>query len=558
MCGIWQLFLNTSNLSHETIKSLEKLFNNVKPRGPDKSNFIIKDTTIIGFHRLAINGLNSNGMQPFTLENEEFEYTLICNGEIYNYIELEKLINYQSNSNSDCEVLLPFLSSYCGNNIKQFLGMINGEFSMVITIKNKQLNSTTIYLTTDPLSVRPMFYQEVSNYNGLLVSSLLKGMLKNNKSYRLLQGEVRKYIQTDQSVEFINSEIYHNYIDANLYQNKENYELYKLIVDTFTKAVERRLISDRPFCCLLSGGLDSSLVAAVAQRLLKQKNYRNTISTFTIGMKGGSDIEYAKQVSDFISSNHTEVYFTPNDGLSAIDDVIEACETYDITTIRASVGQNLLAKYISSNTDFKVILNGDGADEVEMGYLYFYLAPSLDDAQKESEKLVKNICMFDGLRVDRNVSHYGLEARVPFLDKEFVNMYMNIDPKLKIPTADRMEKYLIRKAFDVIYKDDPILPKEVLWRKKEAFSDGVSQKEKSWYIMTQEYGKSRISDDKLLFLQEIHKDHIPPTSHESAYYRDKFNNLFGKGAELTIPYFWLPNWSNNTDPSARTLEIYSE
>jgi asparagine synthase (glutamine-hydrolysing) len=335
-------------------------------------------------------------------------------------------------------------------------------------------------------------------------------------------------------------------------------ELYKLIVDTFTDAVRKRLQSERPLCCLLSGGLDSSLVAAVVQRLIKQDNLNNTLTTLTIGMNGGSDLEYAREVAKHIGSKHIEVNFKAEDGLNAIEDVVYACETFDITTIRASVGQHLIAKYISNHTDFKVVLNGDGADEVEMGYLYTYMAPNEIEAQKDSLILVENISKFDGLRVDRNISYFGLEARVPFLDKEFVDMYLNIDPKLKIPCKERMEKYLIRKAFAEVYKDDPILPNNVLWRKKEAFSDGISQKEKSWYIMTQEYGKTKITSDELTFLQYRFKDHIMPTSYESAYYRKLFDGWFGRESERCIPYFWLPNWSTSKDPSARTLQIYNE
>ena len=186
------------------------------------------------------------------------------------------------------------------------------------------------------------------------------------------------------------------------------------------------------------------------------------------------------------------------------------------------------------------------------------MAPNEIEAQKDSLRLVENISKFDGLRVDRNISYFGLEARVPFLDKEFVDMYLNIDPKLKIPCKERMEKYLIRKAFAEVYKDDPILPNNVLWRKKEAFSDGISQKEKSWYIMTQEYGKTKITSDELTFLQYRFKDHIMPTSYESAYYRKLFDGWFGRESERCIPYFWLPNWSTSKDPSARTLQIYNE
>jgi len=561
MCGIWQLFLDCECNDSSNVLWFKKLFENVKFRGPDQSNYIVEKNTIIGFHRLAINGLTSDGMQPFRYEDENYKYTLICNGEIYNHFELEQLCNYKSKSNSDCETLLPFFV-HCNKNINQFLNMINGEFALVLSMTNKLTNTVDIYLGTDPYSVRPMFYQELEGVDGLLISSLQSGLVRGIKRKRLLGGEYIHYKQEKNVVMFIEKCFYHSeYIEKikPLYSHLvESYELYQMIVNAFTKAVERRLMSDRPYCCLLSGGLDSSLVAAVAQRLIKEKKLATNLHTFTIGMDGGSDLEYANQVAEFIKSTHQEINFTPEDGLDAIDNVIKTCETYDITTIRASVGQNLIAKYISENTDFKVVLNGDGADEVEMGYIYFYLAPNFDEASKEAEKLVRNIHFYDGLRVDRNISYYGLEARVPFLDKEFVELYLSIDPELKIPTKSRMEKYLIRKAFATIYAEDPILPDEVLWRKKEAFSDGVSQKEKSWYVMTQEYGKSKITDLELEYLQQSYADHNQPTSHESAYYRKKFCEYFGKEACDTIPYFWLPNWTNNKDPSARTLNVYHE
>jgi asparagine synthase (glutamine-hydrolysing) len=202
-------------------------------------------------------------------------------------------------------------------------------------------------------------------------------------------------------------------------------------------------------------------------------------------MDDGTDIKYARMVAEHIGSIHTEFNFTPNDGLNSIDDVLLATETFDITTIRASVGQYLLAKKIASTTDIKVILNGDGADECQMGYLYFYLYPSIAEAKIERDKLLNQIHLFDGLRVDRNISYHGLEARVPFLDKEFVNLYYKIPPELLVPTPTRMEKHLIRTAFNELMPD--LLPYDVLFRKKEAFSDGVSSKEKSWYMIVKDH-----------------------------------------------------------------------
>jgi len=445
--------------------------------------------------------------------------------------------------------------------------MLNGEFALTITVE-KEGEPTRIFLSTDPLSVRPLFYQECSSH--LLISSLLSGLINNShyENNRLLQGEYREYEQTDDNIKLIRSDIYHTIV-SNEVRLVEDMNLYNDIVNTFTRCVEKRLMSERPLCCLLSGGLDSSIVAAIAQRLLRKQG--KTLKTYTIGMKGGSDLEYAKQVANFIGSDHTEVNFTMNDGLNQIEDVIKTCESYDITTIRASVGQNLLAKYISENTDYKVILNGDGADEIEMGYLYYHLAPSNEEANDDSLRLIKDISKFDGLRVDRNISHYGLEARVPFLDKEFVNLYYNIDASLKRPKSSleliyderhifntelRMEKYLFRKAFSEIYKDDIILPYNILWRQKEAFSDGISEKGNSWYIMTQINGKNKISEDEFITLKNKYSHHIEPMTNESCYYRKIFDQNFTNKSEKCIPYYWLPRWTGSKDPSARTLKVY--
>ena len=198
-------------------------------------------------------------------------------------------------------------------------------------------------------------------------------------------------------------------------------ELYQLIVNTFKEAVRSRLLSDRPIGCLLSGGLDSSLVASVASHLLKEQG--KSLKTFSIGMKEGTDIVYAREVAEHIGSDHTEFIYEAEEGLKSLKEVIAVTETFDITTIRASVGQYLLAKRISSETDAVVILNGDGADECQMGYLYFYLAPTPEEAKRDRDRLVQEIHLYDGLRVDRNIAHFGLEARVPFLDERFVDLY---------------------------------------------------------------------------------------------------------------------------------------
>jgi asparagine synthase (glutamine-hydrolysing) len=270
-------------------------------------------------------------------------------------------------------------------------------------------------------------------------------------------------------------------------------------------------------------------------------------------MNDGTDIEYARKVSKHINSDHTEFIFTIDDGLTAIDNVIKSTETFDITTIRASVGQYLIAEKIASTTDIKVILNGDGADECQMGYLYFYLFPNLIEARLERDKLLQQIHQFDGLRVDRNISYHGLEARVPFLDKEFVNLFYQIPTELLVPTTTHIEKHLIRTAFDKIIPD--LLPHDVLMRKKEAFSDGISSKEKSWYMILKEHYNNIITDEE--FETRHNLDGITPLCKESFYYRKRFNELFGQNQQV-IPRYWLANWTISKDPSARTLDIYNK
>jgi asparagine synthase (glutamine-hydrolysing) len=535
-----------------------------KNRGPDMTSYDDYDSGIITFHRLAINDLEQCGMQPFHYKFNGYTYTVVCNGEIYNHTSLEALTliecDYKLKSKSDCEFLLPYFVHVCDENESTFFNTLLGEYSLVIIKRNDVTNDANIILGTDQMSVRPLFFQLIEN-KGLLISSTLMGMAETGyENVRLEQCEYRTYLQNADGIKLIKSSIYHNYVDKNLYVNVECPELYHKIVRVITNSVERRLMSDRPICCLLSGGWDSLRVAALTCRLLKKRGVTAPLHTFTIAMKNGSDLLPAREAAEFLGTVHTEVLITKDEAIAAIPEVVRVTGSFDTTTIRASTPQYLLMKYISENTEFKVCLNGDGADEVEMGYLYFYLAENDESAQKESLKLIKNISKFDGLRVDRNISAHGIEARVPLEDIEYVNLFVNIDPILKRPTKTRMEKYLSRKAFEYVFADDPILPANLIWRKKEAFSDGISDAEESWFEITKRVGCEMISDDELQRLQIEHANHMPPLTHEEAYYRKIFTSYYGKQSEKTIPYKWLPNqdWSGNVqDPSARVLQVYN-
>jgi asparagine synthase (glutamine-hydrolysing) len=316
----------------------------------------------------------------------------------------------------------------------------------------------------------------------------------------------------------------------------------------FEEAVYKRFMFERPFGVFLSGGLDSSLVAA----LVAKHNAPDPIHSFSIGMEGSTDLAKARIVAEHIGSIHHEVIVTPDDMLNAIPDVIKQTETYDTTTVRASTPMYLLSKYIKENTDIVVVFSGEGSDEASGSYLYFHRAPGDEAFQEECVRLLRDLCYFDCLRCDKSTAGNGLEVRVPFLDKEFLVEYMRVPAEWKRP-RDGMEKWLIRKAFD----GTGLLPDEILWRKKEAFSDGVSSTEKSWFQIIQEHINSVVSDEEYI----ENRDKIspnPPALKESYYYRKVFDSLY-PGRASTIPYYWLPKWSGDTkDPSARVLSIYTE
>jgi asparagine synthase (glutamine-hydrolysing) len=338
------------------------------------------------------------------------------------------------------------------------------------------------------------------------------------------------------------------------------------IRETFIESVRSKLFSDRPLGCLLSGGLDSSLVASIASRFLKERGQK--LKTFSIGLEDSTDEYYARLVAKHIDSEHTHIKLEQDDFINALKDVIYVTETYDITTVRASTGQYLVSKWISKNTDIKVLLIGDGSDELAAGYMYFHKAPTPMELHQENVRLLKDIHFYDVLRADRGIAENGIEARVPFLDHRFVDLYLSIDPKLRHPASYKeykeykntsLEKWLLREAFNV----DDFLPSEVLFRKKEAFSDGVSSMKKSWYQIVQEFANEKYSDEYL----ESEKERIgfnKPPSKEALYFRKIWEEYFGtyetspQTAEV-IPYFWLPKWCGDIkEPSARVLQVYTQ
>ena len=305
--------------------------------------------------------------------------------------------------------------------------------------------------------------------------------------------------------------------------------------------------TERDICCLLSGGLDSSIISAIVAR-----HHPGKLHTWSIGLEGSEDLMFAEKVANHIGSTHHNIVCSEREFLDAIPNVIEAIESYDTTTVRASVGNWLVSKYIKENSDAKVIFNGDGSDEVTGGYMYFHLAPDSIEFDKECRRLLCSIHYFDVLRSDRSISDHGLEARTPFLDRKFVQTYLSIDPNLRFhPGEKQCEKYFLRKTVELFGNN--LLPDEVLWRKKEAFSDGVSKQTKSWFEIIQSHVKLINFDFRDTISCNI------PTTQEQKYYRYIFNQKFkNKLSQQIIPYFWMPKFCDATDASARTLSVYKE
>jgi asparagine synthase (glutamine-hydrolysing) len=519
MCGIFALI---GNIEYDYIFPY---FMKGNKRGPEYSSLTkIEDNILMGFHRLAINGLNETSNQPIYQDN----LILICNGEIFNYKDLIKEYNLNVKTESDCEVILHLYVMFG----KDCLNKLDGEFSFIIY--NQE--SKELFIARDPFGVRPLYYLNDGIY--LCFSSDISPMTFTylNSVKHFPPGH---YCELDPTMRsFIPKKYYYTkHVDTN--HAKVYYEL--------CNAVKKRVITtERPIACLLSGGLDSSLIAALANRYSMEYN-GIPIETYSIGLQDSEDLKYSSKVADHIQSKHTQIICTNNDFLDSIPKVIEDIETYDTTTVRASVGNWNVGKYIKEHSEAKVILNGDGADEVMGGYLYFHACPDEIEFDEECRRLLKDIHKFDVLRSDKSISSHGLEPRTPYLDPAFVSAYLSLSPTERFhPGWKKPEKYVIR---EIIQKFDPnLLPEEVLFRKKEAFSDGVSGINKSWYEIIQDSLDSQNVGDRLYILNN-------PETKEQQYYRDIFENLYSNCS--TIPYFWMPKYVKAKDASARTLGLYN-
>ncbi len=522
MCGF--MVYTKKDISKE---KLEKEFKKIKHRGPDMTKIIEKDSNTFLFHRLAIMGLDEKGMQPFEKNNK----IVVCNGELYGFRKEKKNLmekGYTFESESDCEILIPMYETY---GIEMF-NKLDAEYALVMYDEK----SKKIIAARDPIGIRPMFYGFSKISGEIMFASEVKAI--ND-----LCNEVKPF---PPGYFYING-VFTKYYDATEVHKRNNDNLntiFKEINKKLTKAVIKRLDSDAPLGFLLSGGLDSSLVCSIATKYLKKP-----IRTFSIGMdKDAIDLKYAKQVAEYIGSKHTEVIITKEDIKKALEEVIYKLETWDITTIRASIGMYLLCKWIKENTDIKVLLTGEVSDEL-FGYKYTDFAPNAKEFQKESKKRIRELYMYDVLRADRCISGVSIEARVPFADLEFVDYVMGIDPEKKLNKYN-MGKYLLRQAFK-----DNYLPENILYREKAAFSDAVGH---SLVDDLKDMANELYSDDDYQIKKEKYKKHIPFTK-ESLMYREIFEKYYTNRDDLIIDY-WMPNkeWEgcNVNDPSARVLSNY--
>lgn len=624
MCGIFSLLNNCNTFAPVFV---EEQFQKGRARGPEFSKLSHVGIKIsMGFHRLSINGLNTGANQPLV----DGDITLICNGEIYNYKELYRYMNVEPKTDSDCEVIIHLYKKY---GIQHTLQMLDGVFSFVLLDSNINSEHFKLYVARDPYGVRPMYIlhpneamfadekddREEHHIIGFASElkvlhpfySLLNQMLKKKKTkktdmfnnsgvnskYILKQfppGSFSYYTLSSKVLSVWTAEIeyqrYHSTgFNSLMYHSSPQYYDSEIILNIqryLIRAIEKRCCTtERPIACLLSGGLDSSIITGLV-RQYHVTHELPLLETYSIGLEGSEDLKYAKMVAEYLGTKHTEILLTETDFLEAIPEVIRAIESYDTTTVRASIGNYLIGKYISKNSDAKVIFNGDGSDELCGGYLYMYLADESIEFDCEVHRLLENIHMYDVLRSDKSISSHGLEPRTPFLDRSFVQYYLSIPPQMRFHTRnDQCEKYLLRMAFSNDQyrnsKNEPLLPNEVLWRTKEAFSDGVSNKSRSLYTIIQEYATKIFEKEyssKLAkystsvnkpanIYSEIMKDdeimkevgsHLVPTTAEQYMYRKIFETHFSGMGKL-IPQFWMPKYADNiVDPSARTLDIYTD
>lgn len=546
MCGILGILKSKSTMDPNEFRKMALALSKLqRHRGTDWSGVFYDESNgeknILVHERLAIVD-PSGGEQPLT--NEDKTLILCVNGEIYNHKDFRKeFSDYPFKTGSDCEPILPLYQKF---GAVKTASLLDGMFSFILL----DLKNNTFMAARDPIGVTSFYYGTNSKDGSIWFSSEMKAIKQNCDKFQVFPpGHV---YTPEKGLEKYYEPVWRN---PNYIGDKD--VDYSLIKSSFEKAVIKRLMTDVPFGVLLSGGLDSSLVASIACRYNSKRLEDNfetpswypRIHSYSIGLKDSPDLKAAQSVAKFLNTAHHELTFTVQEGLDALQDVIWHLETFDVTTIRASTPMYLLSRKIKS-FGTKMVLSGEGSDEILGGYLYFHNAPSSDEFFKETVRRVDNLHLSDNLRANKSTMAWGVEARVPFLDKEFLDVIMTIDCKHKIHEKDRIEKYILRKAFDT--PESPYLPKEVLWRQKEQFSDGVGF---SWIDTLKEEAEKRVSNEE--FSQAEKKFPInPPQTKEAYWYRTMFVEMFPEDESAKTVMSWVPTWGTSKDPSGRAQKVH--
>lgn len=543
MCGIavWVAAQNTT-LADAKVDHAARL---IQHRGPDESRTVIvgDGACRLDFHRLSINGFDRAAMQPF----RSGPWHVVVNGEIYNSESLAARFHLQLVSGSDCEVVARMLQA----NIAplKICDALDGVYAFAA------YNEATkrLIAARDPFGVRSLYISSSLDGFGprIALASEMKTLAVG--SVHLAPFPPGKLFTFDLNTREERWFSHHVGFESKFFPPFEisDQEAMSRLKQRLVEAVDKRVQVDRlPIGCFVSGGLDSSLVAAiVVQAVVRRGGNPEDVWTFSIGQEGSTDMRFAQLVADHLKTTHHPVFVTEQQMLDAIPDVVHSLETWDTTTIRAATGHCLLSSYVRDNTSVKVLFSGEGADEIMGSYLYFHNAPSSDAFQEESLRLCRDLHRYDVLRVELSCASRGLECRVPFLDKIFVAAALRIPPQqrgFREYSGGKMEKWLLRKAFD----EDDLLPPAVLWRRKEAFSDGVSSATSSWHHQIKRHASA-------MFPPSAAGDEENARTPEQQWYRHLFEQSY-PGCAGVIPYEWLPKWSGGqTDPSARALPGYT-
>ena len=547
MCGIVGIF-DLKEQTHQQREKALKMSQKIRHRGPDWSGIYSGGSAILAHERLSIVDPESGGQPLFSPDKKQ---VLAVNGEIYNHQEIRRKYagKYEFQTGSDCEVILAL---YRDKGI-DFLEDLNGIFAFALYDEEND----EFLIARDPIGVIPL-YIGCDADGTLYVASELKALEGFCEHYEpFLPGHY--YWSKDPGMKRYYKRDWFSY-DA----VKDNTASVPAIHDALTDAVKRQLMSDVPYGVLLSGGLDSSVISAIAEKFSehrieddsKTKAYWPRLHSFAVGLKGAPDLAKAKMVADHIGTVHHEINYTIQEGLDAIRDVIYFIETYDVTTVRASTPMYLLARVIKS-MGIKMVLSGEGADEIFGGYLYFHKAPSAKDFHEETVRKLSKLHLYDCLRANKSLSAWGVEGRVPFLDKEFLDVAMRTNPEAKMCPGQTMEKKIVREAFA------DMLPAEVAWRQKEQFSDGVGY---SWIDTLKQITSEAVTDEQMAHAAERFPIN-PPKNKEEYYYRSIFAEHFpSDSAALSVPseasvacstaiaLEWDAAFKGLNDPSGRAVK----